>query len=145
MRGLDADQCAAWAHPILTGIGKSARFGVNAAVTARFPAPVFRASPSSSPSRRNESARAASPGQRVPDLLRLLVGKQGAKQFLRNVDVVLVGNFEAQLDRHADLEAHGYQPCRTKDQVMALPNPTGTHKVKGVARMPTYSYNPKVN
>ncbi|OWV97260.1 L,D-transpeptidase [Rhizobium sp. R693] len=25
------------------------------------------------------------------------------------------------------------------------PSPTGTHKVKGVARMPTYTYNPKVN
>jgi lipoprotein-anchoring transpeptidase ErfK/SrfK len=25
------------------------------------------------------------------------------------------------------------------------PSPSGTHKVKGVARMPTYSYNPKVN
>lgn len=25
------------------------------------------------------------------------------------------------------------------------PSPSGTHKVKGVARMPTYTYNPKVN
>ncbi len=24
------------------------------------------------------------------------------------------------LDRHADLETHGLEPCRTKDQVMAL-------------------------
>ncbi|WP_411036022.1 L,D-transpeptidase family protein [Shinella sp. BYT-45] len=25
------------------------------------------------------------------------------------------------------------------------PSPTGTHKVKGVSRMPTYTYNPKIN
>lgn len=25
------------------------------------------------------------------------------------------------------------------------PSPTGTHKVKGVARLPTYTYNPKIN
>ena len=25
------------------------------------------------------------------------------------------------------------------------PSPTGTHKVKGVSRMPVYTYNPKIN
>lgn len=25
------------------------------------------------------------------------------------------------------------------------PSPTGTHNVKGVSRMPVYSYNPKIN
>ena len=58
--------------------------------------------------------------QRVPGLLRRIVGKQGAEQFLGNIDAVLVGNVEAQLDRHADLETHGFEPCRTKDQMMAL-------------------------
>ncbi len=53
-------------------------------------------------------------------MLRRLGSKQGAEQFLGNVDAVLVGNVEAQLDRHANLEAHGLEPCRTKDQVMAL-------------------------